>query len=134
MKVPFLDLKSQYLSIKEDIESAIQDVIAVRIGSGSVARASRDRGSDDRIVAGISYTAGGIYGMMGFIAAVLGGWGSSTGAVVGGLVLGVMLNLLGTYVDAIGGQLRLAVALGVILAVLLVRPAGLFGKAAVSRV
>ena len=35
-------------------------------------------------VGGLSYATGGIYGMMGFIAAVLGGWGSSTGAVVGG--------------------------------------------------
>ena len=40
-------------------------------------------------VGGISYASGGIYGMMGFIAAVLGGWGSSTGAVVGGLILGI---------------------------------------------
>ncbi len=69
-----------------------------------------------------------------FAAAVLGGIDSPVGAVVGGLLLGVMLNLLGTYVDAIGGQLRLAVALGVILVVLLVRPAGLFGKATVRRV
>jgi len=69
-----------------------------------------------------------------FAAAVLGGIDSPLGAVVGGLVLGVLLNLLGTYVDAIGGQLRLAVALGVILAVLLVRPAGLLGREAVRRV
>ncbi len=69
-----------------------------------------------------------------FAAAVLGGIDSPLGAVLGGLVLGVLLNLLGTYVDAIGGQLRLAVALGVILAVLLVRPAGLLGREAVRRV
>ena len=69
-----------------------------------------------------------------FAAAVLGGMGSPVGAVVGGLVLGVFLNLVGAYVHWVGGDLRLATALAVILAVLLVRPAGLFGRPAVSRV
>ena len=67
-------------------------------------------------------------------AAVLGGVGSPVGAVLGGLVLGVLLNLVGTYVDWVDGELRLATALAVILAVLLVRPAGLFGRPVVSRV
>ena len=69
-----------------------------------------------------------------FAAAVLGGMDSPIGAVVGGLVLGVLLNLVGTYVHWIGGELRLATALVVILGVLLLRPAGLFGRAAVKRV
>ena len=69
-----------------------------------------------------------------FAAAVLGGIDSPLGAVVGGLVLGVLLNLVGTYVHWVGGELRLAVALAVILGVLLVRPAGLFGEPAVRRV
>jgi len=69
-----------------------------------------------------------------FAAAVLGGMDSPIGAVVGGLALGVMLNLVGTYVHWIGGELRLAVALTVILSVLLLRPAGLFGQVAVRRV
>lgn len=69
-----------------------------------------------------------------FAAAVLGGMESPLGAVVGGLILGVLLNLVGAYVDPIGGQLRLATALAVILAVLLVRPSGLFGRTAVQRV
>ncbi len=69
-----------------------------------------------------------------FAAAVLGGMDSPIGAVIGGLVLGVLLNLVGTYVHWIGGELRLAVALAVILSVLLVRPAGLFGQTAVRRV
>ncbi len=69
-----------------------------------------------------------------FAAAVLGGMDSPIGAVVGGLLLGVLLNLVGTYVDWIGGELRLATALVVILGVLLLRPAGLFGRAAVKRV
>jgi len=67
-------------------------------------------------------------------AAVLGGLDSPLGALVAGLLLGVLLNLLGAYVDFVGTDLRLPVALAIILAVLLVRPAGLFGHAAASRV
>jgi branched-chain amino acid transport system permease protein len=69
-----------------------------------------------------------------FAAAVLGGIDSPIGAVVGGLALGVAVNLIGTYVDFVGADLRLPVALTVILLVLLVRPAGLFGREAVRRV
>jgi branched-chain amino acid transport system permease protein len=69
-----------------------------------------------------------------FAAAVLGGVDSPIGAVVGGLSLGVVVNLVGTYVDFVGADLRLPVALSVILLVLLVRPAGLFGREAVRRV
>jgi branched-chain amino acid transport system permease protein len=69
-----------------------------------------------------------------FAAAVLGGLDSPLGAVVGGLLLGVTLNLLGTYVNFIGSELQLAVGLAIILGVLLVRPAGLFGREAVRRV
>jgi len=54
--------------------------------------------------------------------------------VVGSLALGIFLNLLGTYVSWVGTDLRQAAALAVILGVLLVRPAGLFGKALVRRV
>jgi branched-chain amino acid transport system permease protein len=67
-------------------------------------------------------------------AAVLGGIDSPVGAVVGGLMLGVGLNLIGTYVDFVGADLRLPAALLVILVVLLVKPTGLFGKAEVRRV
>ena len=42
-----------------------------------------------------------------FAAAVLGGIDSPVGAVVGGLILGVAVNLLGTYVDFLGAELRL---------------------------
>jgi branched-chain amino acid transport system permease protein len=69
-----------------------------------------------------------------FAAAVLGGIDSPVGAVVGGLVLGVVINLLGTYVDFIGGELRLPAALTVLLLVLLIRPQGLFGHRVVTRV
>ena len=69
-----------------------------------------------------------------FAAAVLGGIDSPAGAVVGGLVLGVGLNLIGTYVDFIGTELQLPLALLIILVVLLVKPTGLFGRAVVRRV
>ena len=69
-----------------------------------------------------------------FAAAVLGGIDSPVGAVVGGLMLGVGLNLIGTYVDFVGADLRLPVALLVILVVLLVKPTGIFGKTEVRRV
>jgi branched-chain amino acid transport system permease protein len=69
-----------------------------------------------------------------FAAAVLGGIDSPVGAVVGGLVLGVVINLLGRYVNFVGQELRLPSALALLLLVLLVRPAGLFGRVAVRRV
>ena len=68
-----------------------------------------------------------------FAAAVLGGIESPLGAVVGGLALGTLLGLTGAYVHWIGPGLRPAVALGVLLVVLLVRPHGLFGRPAVGR-
>jgi branched-chain amino acid transport system permease protein len=69
-----------------------------------------------------------------FAAAVLGGIDSPAGAVVGGLLLGVILNVLGRYVDFIGSGLRLPTALAVLLVVLVIRPQGLFGHVAVRRV
>ena len=69
-----------------------------------------------------------------FAGAVLGGLDSPLGAVVGSLLLGVLINLIGTYVDWIGTDLRLPVALAVILGVLLVKPTGLFGRVEVARV
>ncbi len=69
-----------------------------------------------------------------FAAAVLGGIESPLGAVVGGLVVGVTVNLAGAYVPGIGGDLQLAVALAIIVAVLVVKPNGLFGRAGVRRV
>ena len=69
-----------------------------------------------------------------FAAAVLGGLDSPLGAVVGGLALGVILNLVETYVDFVGPELRLPAGLTILLLVLLVRPSGLLGRAAVRRV
>jgi branched-chain amino acid transport system permease protein len=69
-----------------------------------------------------------------FASATLGGFTSPGGAVVGGLIVGVLENLVGTYVSFIGTELKLTVALALILVVLVVKPSGLFGRPAVHRV
>ena len=69
-----------------------------------------------------------------FAGAVLGGIDSALGAVIGSLLVGVFVNLTGTYVSWVGTELRQAAAFAVILGVLLVRPTGLFGRAAARRV
>jgi branched-chain amino acid transport system permease protein len=69
-----------------------------------------------------------------FASATLGGFTSPGGAVLGGLIVGVVENLVGTYVTFIGTQLKLTVALAMILIVLLVRPSGLFGRPTIHRV
>jgi branched-chain amino acid transport system permease protein len=68
-----------------------------------------------------------------FAAAVLGGIDNPGGAVVGGFVVGVLLALVGTYVPG-ARDLRLALGLVIIVAVLLFRPAGIFGRMHVARV
>jgi branched-chain amino acid transport system permease protein len=67
-----------------------------------------------------------------FAGALLGGITSPVGAVVGGLIVGVTENLVGTYL--IASQLKLTVALAMIILVLVFRPNGLFGTAIVRRV
>jgi branched-chain amino acid transport system permease protein len=67
-----------------------------------------------------------------FAAAVLGGIESPLGAVIGGLIVGVTINLAGAYL--VGGDLELAVALAIIVGVLVVKPNGLLGRASVRNV
>lgn len=69
-----------------------------------------------------------------FASATLGGFTSPGGALLGGFIVGVTENLVGTYVGFIGTELKLTVALAIILGVLLVKPSGLFGRAQVRRV
>src|SRR5690348_4292854 len=69
-----------------------------------------------------------------FAAAVLGGLESPAGAVIGGLLLGVFLNLIGQYVGFATSELRLPIAFAVLLVVLLLKPNGLFGRKQVRRV
>ncbi|SEE58297.1 branched-chain amino acid ABC transporter permease [Jiangella alba] len=72
--------------------------------------------------------------LYGFAAAVLGGLDSYEGALVGGVAIGIIQSLASGYVGFIGTQLQLATAFAAILAVLLIRPEGLFGRKQVERV
>jgi branched-chain amino acid transport system permease protein len=69
-----------------------------------------------------------------FAGAALGGFDSPLGAVVGSWIIGVTENLAGTYVSAVGADLKVLVPLAVIFVVLLARPSGLFGSPEVTRV
>jgi branched-chain amino acid transport system permease protein len=72
--------------------------------------------------------------LYGFAAAVLGGLNSPLGAVIGGLLVGIIENLIGTYIPGVGNELKLPIALALIVAVLVVKPEGLFGRTVVQRV
>ena len=67
-----------------------------------------------------------------FAGALIGGIDNPWGAVFGGFLVGVLENVLGAFV--IGNELKLAVALVLIIGVLLVKPSGFFGKVHVTRV
>ena len=69
-----------------------------------------------------------------FAAALFGGISSPGGAVFGGFFVGLVETLSGTYIPFIGNELKLTVALVLIIGTLLVRPSGVFGKVTVSRV
>jgi branched-chain amino acid transport system permease protein len=72
-------------------------------------------------------------GLKAFIAAVLGGIGNIGGAVAGGLLLGVTEAMVVSYFPR-GSQYRDGVAFLVLIAILVVKPSGLFGRAAIDKV
>lgn len=77
-----------------------------------------------------NYQIGTLIGLKGFCSAILGGMGSIYGAVIGGLLIGVLESLFGTHISS--GYMD-AFAFLVLLAVLLVRPSGLLGEAQADR-
>jgi len=75
---------------------------------------------------GALYTVmGANIGMKGFAAVVLGGAGSMPGAVIGGLLLGLIESLAGTFLNT---QLRDAISAVIVILMLVIKPAGLLGK------
>jgi branched-chain amino acid transport system permease protein len=78
-----------------------------------------------------SYSTGTFLALKGFVAAMLGGMGSPLGAVIGGLMLGLIEQLGAGYLSS---QYKDAIAVVVLLLVLFTRPSGLFGKPGAERV
>ena len=70
--------------------------------------------------------------LYGFAGAVVGGLTSPLGAVIGGVLMGVVENLAGAYI--IGSELKLTFALVIIVLILIFKPAGLLGRVVVQRV
>lgn len=88
------------------------------------------------ILVGLNYpriepTMGVMLGLKAFVAAVLGGIGNLTGAVVGGLMIGVVESLVVGYGSS---SYRDAVAFLILIAILLLRPTGLLGRATIEKV
>lgn len=79
----------------------------------------------------ISSDSGIRYILNGFVAAVIGGMGSNLGALIGGALVGIVA-MLATY--TLGGQFQTLVSMLLLVAVLLIRPEGIFGRAAARRV
>ncbi|MZR30748.1 branched-chain amino acid ABC transporter permease [Sneathiella litorea] len=73
----------------------------------------------------------GLIGIKGFVAAILGGFNSLTGAVVGGILLGVIETLVGAYISS---ALKDMISYGILILVVLVRPQGLLGILSVKKV
>jgi branched-chain amino acid transport system permease protein len=82
-------------------------------------------------ITSMSYDGGLMLGLKGFSAAILGGYGSAPGAVAGGLLLGVLESLGAGLVSS---AYKDAIAFLLLLGILFVRPAGIFGQVHVKRV
>ncbi len=76
-------------------------------------------------------TLGALPGIKAFVAAVLGGIGSIPGAMLGGIILGIIESLSKAYIST---QLADAIVFGVLVLVLLVKPSGLLGKLKIEKV
>ena len=73
----------------------------------------------------ISPYTGAMPGIKAFVAAVFGGIGSIPGAMIGGILLGIIENLSKAYISS---QLSDAIVFGVLIVVLIIRPTGIMGK------
>lgn len=103
-----------------NVNTTISLTFAIGSGLGAVAG----------VIYGMSYSLinpylGAMLGIKAFIAAVLGGIGSIPGAMVGGLIIGVAESFTIAYISSSFSD---AVVFGILIFILLVKPAGLFGK------
>ena len=80
-------------------------------------------------IGGIS-PAMGVFGLSALVVVIVGGLDSVAGALVGGIVVGLLEAWAGTY---LGGEYKLVATFGLLLAILMVRPYGLFGTREIER-
>jgi len=109
------------------IEPARMSALAFAMAAGAGALA----GALVAPVGAAFYEYGLSFGLKGFAAAVLGGFGSPVGAVVGGLLIGLLESIAAGYLSS---AYKDAVALAILLALLLVWPSGLLGRVEARRV
>jgi branched-chain amino acid transport system permease protein len=117
-------MSSRLLGLRVGLLSGFGWGLAALVGAVSGVMAAPIVYLDPNMMAGVMIYA--------FAAALLGGIDNPLGAVPGGIIVGVAENLLGAYV--VGNGLKLSMALVMILAILLIRPSGLFGQNKTTRV
>lgn len=123
-------------AVSLDSELSLVQGIPVRlIVIGSFVASSVLAGIAGILVAQIGGTVDPAFGfdlvLLGFVAAVLGGMGSSAGALIGGIVVGVVSKLVGGYISTAAEH---AIAFALLMAMLAVRPHGLFARVEVTKV
>lgn len=109
--------------------ASLLGISAERVGALAMVATAAIGGLAGVLFAPVQYTAYSVgldYGIFGFVAAVIGGFGSLPGALVGGLVVGVVESLVGRYLSATYEEV---IALVLLLVLLVVRPRGLVGSA-----
>jgi len=122
-------------AVSLDPELALVQGIPVRLlVLGSFMLSSALAGVAGVLIAQIGGTVDPAFGfdlvLLGFVAAVLGGMGSSMGALAGGLLVGIISKLVGGYVSTAAEH---GIAFALLMLALALRPQGLFGKAEVSK-
>jgi branched-chain amino acid transport system permease protein len=112
----------------------VQGIPVRRLVLGSFMLSSALAGVAGVLIAQIGGTVDPAFGfdlvLLGFVAAVLGGMGSSMGALAGGLLVGIISKLVGGYVSNAAEH---GIAFALLMLALALRPQGLFGKAEVSK-
>lgn len=122
-------------AVSLDPELSLAQGIPVRlIVIGSFIASSILAGIAGILVAQIGGTVDPAFGfdlvLFGFVAAVLGGMGSSFGALVGGVVVGIISKLVGGYISTAAEH---SIAFALLMAMLAVRPQGLFAGAEITK-
>jgi len=108
--------------------SALLGISPERIGAIAFGVTALLGGFGGAVIAAAQFTspdAGLAYGVFGFVAAVLGGFGSLSGALAGGILLGVVNALVGRYISS---SYQTVISFGLLLVLLTLRPQGLFGR------